>query len=300
MKKEAVIVRRIFEQYCSGKSPKKIAHDLNRKGIPGPSGRHWGFSTINGSAKRGNGILNNELYIGRIVWNRQSFVKDPDMAGAGPALNPKSEWITQDVPALRIVSDDLWQTAKGRQRRTEKQNALDEEPRFRDWRCPRYILSGLTKCGCCGGGYSMISSATLGRSTARNKGTCDNKLNIRRDELEAGFSKPSDASLWTPLFSRHSVRSSRETNRLRSQARVAMERARAEIRKIDRELEMLVELILQGGAGADQQEDGGLGETEGRARSQTRSSEIPSAKPSPRDGVVLSKTNRRALREPER
>ena len=133
--KEAVIVRRIFEEYCSGKSPKKIAHDLNREGIPGPLGRHWGFSTINGSAKRGNGILNNELYIGRIVWNRQSFVKDPDTGRRQARLNPQSEWITHDVPGLRIVSDDLWHAAKRRQQRPEKQNAI-EEPHFRDWRRP--------------------------------------------------------------------------------------------------------------------------------------------------------------------
>jgi hypothetical protein len=31
----------------------------------------------------------------------------------------------------------------------------------------------------------MIGERLLGRSTARNKGTCDNRLNIRRDVLEA-------------------------------------------------------------------------------------------------------------------
>ena len=37
----------------------------------------WGFSTINGNQKRGNGILNNEMYVGKLVWNRQRFIKDP-------------------------------------------------------------------------------------------------------------------------------------------------------------------------------------------------------------------------------
>ncbi|MFD2439948.1 recombinase zinc beta ribbon domain-containing protein [Paracoccus kondratievae] len=31
----------------------------------------------------------------------------------------------------------------------------------------------------------MISKDLLGCSTARNKGTCDNRINIRRDALEA-------------------------------------------------------------------------------------------------------------------
>ena len=26
----------------------------------------------------GTGILNNELYVGRLIWNRQRFVKDPE------------------------------------------------------------------------------------------------------------------------------------------------------------------------------------------------------------------------------
>ncbi|WP_461335374.1 recombinase zinc beta ribbon domain-containing protein [Bradyrhizobium embrapense] len=43
----------------------------------------------------------------------------------------------------------------------------------------------MTKCACCGGGYPAISQTHIGCSTARNKGTCDNRVNIRGDELEA-------------------------------------------------------------------------------------------------------------------
>jgi hypothetical protein len=52
-------------------------------------------------------------------------------------------------------------------------------------RRPSYLLSGLLKCGVCGGGFSKISRSHYGCSTARNKGTCDNLLTVRRDELEA-------------------------------------------------------------------------------------------------------------------
>jgi hypothetical protein len=71
---EAAIVVRIFRNYAAG----AIAWGLNRDGIPGPFGHAWGPSTIHGNPKRGNGILNNELYIGRLVWNRQRFIKDPE------------------------------------------------------------------------------------------------------------------------------------------------------------------------------------------------------------------------------
>ena len=55
---EAEVVRRIFEAYAAGRSARRIAHDLNAEGVPGPRGAEWGASTISGNAARGNGILN--------------------------------------------------------------------------------------------------------------------------------------------------------------------------------------------------------------------------------------------------
>jgi hypothetical protein len=60
------VVCRIFHDYVVGKSSKRIAAGLNKDAISAPGGGDWGFGTINGNAKRGNGILNNEMYIGRI------------------------------------------------------------------------------------------------------------------------------------------------------------------------------------------------------------------------------------------
>ena len=62
---------------------------------------------MHGHAGRGTGILNNELYIGRLVWNRQRFLKNPDTGKRVARPNPSSEWITTDVPELRIVDVDL-------------------------------------------------------------------------------------------------------------------------------------------------------------------------------------------------
>ena len=39
-------------------------------------------------------------------------------------------------------------------------------------------LLKLVKCGCRGGGYSMISKDMLSCTNARTKGTCDNRLNL--------------------------------------------------------------------------------------------------------------------------
>jgi hypothetical protein len=75
-------------------------------------------STIYGNGKRGTGILNNELYIGRLVWNRLRYVKNPDTGKRVSRLNPEAEWMRKEVPELRIVSDDLWTAAKSRQQQT--------------------------------------------------------------------------------------------------------------------------------------------------------------------------------------
>ena len=75
---QAEVVRRIFSIYSTGMSPKAIARHLNAERCPGPGGAPWNPSTIHGNPARGTGILNNELYVGRLVWNRLRYVKDPD------------------------------------------------------------------------------------------------------------------------------------------------------------------------------------------------------------------------------
>jgi hypothetical protein len=98
---EADIVRRIFREYATGKGPLAIVRDLNREGVPGPTGRHWNASALLGSPKRRNGILNNELYIGQIVYNRQRFLKDPATGRRISRENPEKEWHRQSAKARR-------------------------------------------------------------------------------------------------------------------------------------------------------------------------------------------------------
>ena len=114
-KTEAEIVRRVFREFADGASPRAIARRLNGEGIPGPSGKLWMDTTIRGHAKRGTGLINNELYIGRLVWNRLRYVKNPETGKRVSRINPPEEWIVAEVPELRIVDDALWQAVKHRQ-----------------------------------------------------------------------------------------------------------------------------------------------------------------------------------------
>ena len=85
---EAALIRRIFAEFSDGLSPKAIARKLNRERIPGPSGKPWRDTAIRGHRIRGTGLLNNELYIGRLVWNRLRYIKDPETGRRVSRLNP--------------------------------------------------------------------------------------------------------------------------------------------------------------------------------------------------------------------
>jgi site-specific DNA recombinase len=184
---EAAIVRRIFTEFAAGRSPKAIARRLNDDAIPGPRGILWRDTAIRGHRRRGTGLLNNELYIGRLVWNRLRYVKDPASGRRVSRLNPPEAWIIKAVPDLAIVDAALWEAVKARQ------SAIDAEPgvqaikasRFWERRRPVHMLTGRAFCGACGGTLAAAGRDYLACSNARKFGTCGERKGIRRGELEA-------------------------------------------------------------------------------------------------------------------
>jgi site-specific DNA recombinase len=97
-------VRWIFEHYASGWSCQRVAGELNRQGVRSPRGGTWAVSAIYGSPRKTSGILNNELYCGRYVWNRSQWLKDPDTGRRHRLTRPLAEWQTVDRAELRIVA----------------------------------------------------------------------------------------------------------------------------------------------------------------------------------------------------
>lgn len=247
---EAATVRHIFDEYVAGKSPKAIAISLNKRGVPGPSGKGWGSSTINGNWRRGTGILNNELYIGKLVWNRLTYIKNPDTGNRVSRLNPESAWITKDVPALRIVDQDIWDRVKARQR------GLRTLPEFHQKQRPRKLLSYLLTCGCCGGGFSKVSQNHYGCSTARNKGTCANRLTVRQAELEGLVIGALQSRLMDPaLCAEFCEEYTRQRNRLRGEKNAHLAAAKAEFGKLVKERENLIQAIKDGVPASEVKDD---------------------------------------------
>ena len=250
---QAAVVLRIFRDYTAGLPPRAIAHALNREGVPGPRGAAWSQSTINGNRQRGTGILNNELYIGRLVWNRLEYVKDPDTGRRVSRLNPESEWRIVDVPQLRIVPQERWEAVKMRQRALDNELERQRVP-SRDKRSgicatrrPRHLLSGLIRCGTCGGGMALVGSTSYGCAAARNEGTCSNRRTIKRLVLEEMVLDGLKAQLMAPEAVKEFVAEfHREINRLVAKQQSRVDSNRRDLAKVEREIRAIVDAIKAG------------------------------------------------------
>lgn len=258
---QAEIVRRIFREYVFGKGPKRIASDLNRDGIPSPTGKRWNDTTIRGNRTISSGILNCELYVGVIRWNRQRKLKNPDTGHFTYRLNPESEWIRCEAPELRIVPQELWDAAKARQdeltARYKNQTEASREGTKRSLarngalnatHRPRTLLSGLLFCGCCGGSYARRGQDRYACTTHVLGNACDNARTIARKVLEARVLTGLRERIMTPGMAAEAMRAyAEETNRLNRERCNTADTARRELALTAKAITEIVRVIEQGG-----------------------------------------------------
>lgn len=147
---QAAIVRRIFTDFARGLSAQKIAAALNAEGIPSPRGGTWDGSTIRGNGARSEGILRNPLYVGRASVCKFGRQYHPD-TGARRTFATPADTVEQEIPELRIVSDDLWHAVQAEIARRREASAATGNPH--PARRSKFLLSGLLTCGVCGAPY---------------------------------------------------------------------------------------------------------------------------------------------------
>ena len=245
---QAEVVQRIYRLFIAGVSSKGIAKLLNAEGIRGPRGRVWRPSTIHGNQQTGVGILNNELYIGRLVHGRREYRMNPKTGLRGKAImNPLSALKVKEVPHLRIIDDELWQAVKVRQAATRRAQKAGIDKARR----PKFLFSKLTKCGTCGGGFTTESRDELRCNNYRAAGqsVCTNSRVIKRSEVERRVLVALQQRFLTPErlaeFTRLYVA---ETNRLRSEHAAKLVGARRELEALGRR-QMQILGYLNGGFG---------------------------------------------------
>ena len=243
---EANVVRRIFSAYVAGSNPRKIASSLNADKIPSPRGGQWNASTINGNRKRRNGILNNELYLGRITYNRQRFVKDPDTGKRRSRPNPETLWVITHVPELQIIDQDTWDKAQSLKQRYFSHRGNKRQTKKR-------LLSGLVKCGNCGGSMTIVNRQRYSCSAKREKGTCDSPAGIQAERLEARvidglknilLGHEGLLEAFASAFFEETIRLRRERNRQR-------QTHQKEMAKVQRSIDRCLDFIINGDSAMD-------------------------------------------------
>lgn len=240
---QAEVVRRIFRAYNTGMSPKAIAKWLNAEKVPPPRASAWSPSTILGNATRGTGILNNALYVGRYVWNRQHYRKNPETGKRVARINQEALRSSVSVPHLRILDDDTWQATKARQA-VMSNRARDAIVYARR---PKHLFSELTKCGSCGGGFTLSSHDRLTCFNSRSRGTCSNRRGIKRQELEARVLHAIRARLFEPgAFREFCAAFTAEMTRLRREHIAETAGARRELATVERRQREIMNALAEG------------------------------------------------------
>jgi DNA invertase Pin-like site-specific DNA recombinase len=245
---QAAVVREIFRRFAAGDGPRAIARALNERGVPGPYARPWGDTTIRGHAKKGTGLLNNQLYRGRQVWGRQRFIKNPETGRRVSRLNAAGSEVVIEVPHLRIVDEELWEAVKRRQAMVSRPltDPHTTTP-LNDLHRPRFLLSGLLTCGVCGGGFTITAKDRYGCARRGRQGTCSNSRGIKRLDLERRVLDGLRSSLVTPdLVAEFVAEYQTEWNRLQGERRAAASQRDRQLANVQRRLAGIVEAIERG------------------------------------------------------
>ncbi|MCC6238098.1 MAG: recombinase family protein [Dehalococcoidia bacterium] len=145
---QAMVVRRLFEEFADGRSCNRLANDLNDEGIPAFGGGRWYPLTI-------RRILLNETYVGRTIYRRTQVQKVRDVARGRwvrrVTERPQDEWIEVDGATPAIVSAELFERVR--------QRLEDPERKNRGRASFEYPLRGRLRCEACGS--AMVGQTLL-------------------------------------------------------------------------------------------------------------------------------------------
>jgi site-specific DNA recombinase len=181
----------------------RIARRLNAEGIasPRPGRLGWQTSGVREIALR-------DLYRGRQVYGRTRW---EDREGTKRKITtPPSEWITVEVPELRVIDDALWNQAHARMAETRALYArLTDGKLIGRPGCTleaRYLLTGFLRCALCDGAVFVSKQPSRGRMlwyyicAARRVGSAcpGGGVRIAMERLDAAVLDTIEATLLTP------------------------------------------------------------------------------------------------------
>lgn len=194
---EASVAREIFGRYAAGETMKAIVCALNARGVPSP-GASWKREQRRGDGRwmlsAVHAILHNERYVGRVVWNRSTWAKDPDTGARVRRERPPSEWVVTQGPAL--IDRATWEAAQARLTERARAGAGGRGG------TARYLLSGILVCRECGGPMIVTGSGGshyyCGSHRHGGRHACSMDIGARRDVAEDVVLEPVRRDLLSP------------------------------------------------------------------------------------------------------
>ena len=254
---EAEVVREIFALYASGVGVRGIAKRLNAQDAlcPRPRGtgpRGWASSSV-------WAVVNRPLYRGEIVWGQTK--KRNHWGERATSTRDENEWVRVSAPDLRIVPEQLCQAVETR--RHDARRAYLTATKGERFGRPahgfesKYLLTGLARCGCCGGSL-VVRSRSHGRRRAsfyacsafhhRGHTVCANGLDAPMRAADDAILEEIEGYVLHPDVIERALALAIDELRPKT-GRVEDERGRlrTEIRTVEQELERLTTALATGG-----------------------------------------------------
>lgn len=150
---QAEWVRRAADMFVAGHGYRAIAKYLNDSGVTTSRGAAWASDTV-------RGMLTNELYAGRLVYNRRYYDKAGKMHWRDPA-----DWIVHEEAHPAIFSEEQWAEIDRRVSRKIPRGGT---------RSLKYRLSGFVRCGQCGAFMASRNYGNKGPHKDRKIFVCSN------------------------------------------------------------------------------------------------------------------------------
>ena len=254
---QAAVVRQVFRLCAEGKGMVSIARFLNDEGRPAP--RNTVGLKISWSPSSVRSLLFRRLYLGEVIWNKTK--KRNPWGIQQQRKRPEKDWIQIPMTQLRIISESEWKAAHDRLNATRAIYLRGTKGEL--WGRPastldsKYLLTGMVKCGQCGGSVYVKSSSRKGTRALfygcmthhlRGQTACANNLLTPMDRANEEVLAVLERDVLHPDVTKTVVR--KALDKFRASERGWLERRQIlhkQITTVDMELNRLVSAISSGG-----------------------------------------------------
>ena len=176
-----------------------------------------------------------------MIWNRQTFVKDPETGKRVSRLNPKEQWIVVECPELQVVDIATWDQAQKLKARYSSHAGNRRQTKKR-------LLTGILKCGCCGGNMTIARHDRYYCAARREKGTCSANFGINASEAEGRvLDGLRDLLLGKEdLIKEFEVAFTKELKRLDQERSMSKTNLKSELEEVERGIQRCISFITSG------------------------------------------------------